>query len=79
MYDNYLDIFKSMNMAVDFNNTRFLILLIMMTAEVCFEAKEFKTSFFFFTQAIVAATCTRQWSIKLDALIYMGKICLQIG
>lgn len=66
-----------MNIAVDLNQTKFLILIIMMAGEVCFEAKEFKSSFFFYTQVMIASTCTRSWSVKLEALTYLGRICME--
>lgn len=54
-----------MNIAVDINQTDFLILIVIMTGEICYQAKELKTSFFFFTQGMVASTCTRHWGTKL--------------
>ncbi len=67
-----------MNIAVDINQTDFLILIVIMTGEICYQAKELKTSFFFFTQGMVASTCTRHWGTKLQALIFMGKICMDV-
>lgn len=41
-----------MNMAVDLNEMRFLILTIILAAEIAFESKEFVRSFHFYTQAV---------------------------
>ena len=41
-----------MNMAVDFNEQRFLILIIQMAAEICKEIKDYNRSFYFYRQCV---------------------------
>lgn len=41
-----------MNSAVDLNETRILILLIVLAAEICYEAKDMHRAFYFYNQAV---------------------------
>ena len=41
-----------MNEAVDLNETRFLCLVIVLAADICFQFKDFKRSFYFYHQAV---------------------------
>lgn len=41
-----------MNISVDLNHMKFLIWTIMLTADICFEMKEFTRSLHFYTQAV---------------------------
>lgn len=42
-----------MNMAVDLNELKFLILVIMLAANICREWKDFKRAFYFYHQAVL--------------------------
>ena len=41
-----------MNIAVDYNEMQFLLLLILLTGDICFFLKDMSRSFFFFNQAV---------------------------
>ena len=41
-----------MNEAVDLNEMRFLCLVIVLAADICFQFKDFKRSFYFYHQAV---------------------------
>ena len=45
-----------MNEAVDFNLLRFLCLLIMLAADMCFSFKDYKRAFYFFHEAVRLVT-----------------------
>ena len=41
-----------MNEAVDLNETRFLCLVIVLAADICYQYKDFNRSFYFYHQAV---------------------------
>ena len=41
-----------MALTVDYNDLKLLVLVVLMAAEVCAEAKDFKRGFYFFIQAV---------------------------
>lgn len=43
-----IDIYKLMNMAVDCNQLRFLILLILLTGDICYRVKDHNRAFYFY-------------------------------
>jgi hypothetical protein len=53
-----------MNLAVDCNELRFLNLLILLTAEICFQAKDYNRAFYFYNESRIAATYANLANIK---------------
>ncbi len=42
-----------MNEAVDYNELRFLCLLMILTADICYFAKDFNRAFYFYNEAVI--------------------------
>jgi hypothetical protein len=45
-------IYRFMNEAVDFNQFRFLCLLIMLAADICLQFRDFNRAFYFYNEAV---------------------------
>lgn len=47
-----VEIYKLMNMAVDFNEARLMVLAIILAAEITMQAKDLRRAFYFYNQAV---------------------------
>ena len=59
-----VEIYNLMNLAVDCNQLRFLILLILLAADICYQVKDENRAFYFYNEARVAATYANISQIK---------------
>lgn len=53
-----------MNLSVDCNQLHFLILLILLAADICYQVKDENRAFYFYNEARVAATYANFSQIK---------------
>ena len=67
-----------MNETVDFNELKFLCLLVMLTAEICYQFKDFNRSIYFFNEARKFASYSCLFNIKTDSLIAIGQISIEL-
>jgi tetratricopeptide (TPR) repeat protein len=65
--------YELLNMAVDFNSMKFLCLLIDFIGNICLYAQDFGRSTFFFEQLRLACSYSKNYKLKVDALIGLAK------
>lgn len=68
-----------MNISVDCNQLRFLILLVLLAADICYQIKDEKRAFYFYNEARVAATYANIPQIKTEALMGLGLVAMNIS
>lgn len=68
-----------MNEAVDYNQMRFLALLILLAADICYQVKDCKRAVYFYNEARVFATYAELLSIKMEALAALAHIAMDLA
>lgn len=74
-----VEIYTLMNLSVDCNQLRFLILLILLAADICYQVKDENRAFYFYNEARVAATYANISQIKTESLMGLGLVTMSIG
>jgi hypothetical protein len=67
-----------MNLAVDCNQLNFLILLILLAADICYQVKDSNRAFYFYNEARVASTYANISHIKTEALMGLGLVTINL-
>jgi hypothetical protein len=68
-----------MNLSVDCNQLRFLNLLILLAADICYQAKDYNRAFYFYNESRVASTYANLTAIKTESLMGMGLVAMNIS
>lgn len=68
------EIYRIMNEAVDLNEMRFLSLLILLAADICFQFREFNRSFYFYNQAVLPSLSLENLRFVLSAVSNQSRI-----
>jgi hypothetical protein len=67
-----------MNEAVDLNELRFLCLLVMLTGDVSLHFRELNRAFYFYNQARLFASYAQLYEVKIEALMQLGVIAVEV-
>lgn len=59
-----VEVYVLMNMAVDCNQLRFFILLILLAGDICYRVKDYNRAVYFYNEARLAATYAGVLQIK---------------
>lgn len=63
-----------MNMAVDYNEMRLLVILIILAADVSFHSLDYRRAFYFYRQAGIASDFGQFLEHKIEAFMGMARI-----
>lgn len=74
----HVEVYYLMNMTVDFNELKLLLLAIILSADLCFEAKDFNRAFYFYNQARIASSSTNNYEVTINSLEGMAKVTFEM-